>query len=181
MEYTVIRSSRKTIAIQIDPQGKVTVRCPNRMPARDIENFVASKREWIEKHLAQMKRSPSLPSITEDELHQLAGKMIPLLKVKLPHYAALLGVSFGRVTVRNQRSKWGSCSSKGNLNFNCLLMLAPSEVLDYVIVHELCHRLEMNHSPAFWANVERLIPDYKMHRQWLKDHGGELLGRLPDA
>ena len=77
MEYTVIRSSRKTIAIQIDPQGKVTVRCPNRMPARDIESFVASKREWIEKHLAQMKRSPSLPPITEDELHQFVYLQFP--------------------------------------------------------------------------------------------------------
>ena len=81
--------------------------------------------------------------------------------------------------MRRQRSKWGSCSSAGNLNFNCLLLLAPLEVLDYVVVHELCHRLEMNHSPRFWAEVRRVLPDYEAARGWLREEGGSLMARLP--
>ena len=90
----------------------------------------------------------------------------------------MVGVTYGRITIRNQRSRWGSCSGKGNLNFNCLLMLTPSHVIDYVVVHELCHRLEMNHSPAFLAQVERVLPDYRKSREWLKEHEKELIGRL---
>jgi predicted metal-dependent hydrolase len=74
-----------------------------------------------------------------------------------------------------QKSRWGSCSGQGNLNFNCLLMRAPDDVVDYVIVHELCHRKEMNHSDRFWTLVESVLPDYKEKRKWLKDHGSELM------
>ncbi len=90
-----------------------------------------------------------------------------------------MGVSYGRITIRSQRTRWGSCSSKGNLNFNCLLLLCPEAVQDYVVVHELCHRKELNHSPKFWAEVERICPDYKTHRKWLKENGSSLIGRLP--
>ena len=85
---------------------------------------------------------------------------------------------YGRVTVRCQRTKWGSCTSQGNLNFNCLLMLCPPEVIDSVVVHELCHRKEMNHSPRFWAEVEKILPDYKISRKWLKDHGEVIMRRM---
>ena len=92
--------------------------------------------------------------------------------------APLVGVSYGGITIRAQKTRWGSCSSKGNLNFNCLLLLAPAEVLDYVVVHELCHRREMNHSPKFWAEVERVLPDYDARRKWLKENGPGLISRL---
>ena len=84
----------------------------------------------------------------------------------------------GRVTIRNQKSKWGSCSSKGNLNFNCLLMLTPPEVLDSVVVHELCHLKEMNHSPRFYAEVRRVFPDYDKWDRWLKEHGAAIMRRM---
>lgn len=87
-------------------------------------------------------------------------------------------MTYGRISIRKQKTRWGSCSREGNLNFNSLLMMAPPEVLDYVVVHELCHRLEMNHSARFWAQVEKVIPDYRKPRKWLKEHGSQLMLRM---
>ena len=83
----------------------------------------------------------------------------------------LMGVSYGSITVREQKTRWGSCSAKGNLNFNWKLVLMPEEILDYVVVHELAHRLQMNHSTEFWDEVEKILPDYRKRRQWLKENG----------
>ncbi len=112
------------------------------------------------------------------EIHKLADLALKVISVKVKHYAGLMNVQYGRITIRNQKTRWGSCSSKGNLNFNCLLMLAPDEVVDYVVIHELCHLIEMNHSKAFWKQVEQVMPDYKKHRKWLKDHGNEIMERM---
>jgi predicted metal-dependent hydrolase len=94
------------------------------------------------------------------------------------YFAPLLGVTYGSVTIRTQKTRWGSCTGKGDLNFNCLLMLAPEEVRDYVVVHGLCHRKHMDHSSAFWAEVERVCPDCKLYRRWLKDNGAALMGAV---
>jgi predicted metal-dependent hydrolase len=91
------------------------------------------------------------------------------------YYAEKLGVSYGKITLRQQKTRWGSCAANGNLNFNWLLILAPPEVLDYVVVHELCHRREMNHSQAFWKEVEKILPDYRERQKWLKDNGWRLM------
>lgn len=177
--YQIIRSSRKTLSIQISPEGTVVVRCPRKLSIRTVESFVEEKRPWIEKHLALRLAQPQLPPFTPEELNALAEQSRQVLPERVAYYASLLGVSYGRITIRAQRSRWGSCSAKGNLNFNCLLMLTPSEVRDYVVVHELCHRLELNHSQRFWARVEGIVPDYKLHRKWLKENGSSLIGRLP--
>lgn len=94
---------------------------------------------------------------------------------KVAYYASIVGVTYGRVTIRTQKTRWGSCSSLGNLNFNCLLMFAPEEVQNYVVVHELCHRKELNHSHRFWCEVARVMPDYKVHKKWLKEYGGKIM------
>lgn len=91
-----------------------------------------------------------------------------LVTERVEHYRKLLGEEVGAVRIKDVRSRWGSCSSKRNLNFNWRLVMAPLEVLDYVVVHELCHLKEMNHSPAFWKLVEDILPDYRKQREWLK-------------
>ena len=173
--YTLVRSNRKSIAIQITADG-VVVRAPLALSAAQIDSFVQSKRSWIESHLA--KRPAPQPKFSQSEIEALARKALAVIPARVRHFAPIVGVSFGNITIRNQRSRWGSCSGKGNLNFNCLLMLTPEHVIDYVVVHELCHRKEMNHSPRFWAEVERILPDYRRSRQWLKEHEKELIGRL---
>ena len=126
-----------------------------------------------------MSETNSIRPLTREQLEELKKEAALLIPERVRWYAARLGISYGRVTIRAQRSRWGSCSSKGNLNFNCLLMLAPREVIDSVIVHELCHLRELNHSPAFWELVYRAMPDYKSRDRWLKEHGRELMACLP--
>ena len=173
--YQIRRSARKTIAIHITPRGEVEVRCPARMPKREIDAFVRSRSGWIQAHLPKDLPEPLSPG----ELRALAGQAARWFPARAAHFAPLVGVTYGRVTIRSQKSRWGSCSAKGNLNFNCLLMLAPEAVRDYVVVHELCHRLHMDHSSRFWAEVGRVMPDYAERRAWLRQHGAALLARLP--
>ena len=176
MNLTIIRSNRKTIAMRITGPDAVEIRAPWKMPQSQINDFIERHQTWIEKHIARIPQ-PASP-FTEEEIRALADKALQVIPDRVRHYAALIGVRYGRITIRNQKSKWGSCSAKGNLNFNCLLILCPSEVLDYVVVHELCHRKEMNHSSRFWAEVEKYVPDYKTQRKWLKDEGSKLIARL---
>lgn len=180
-EVQIIRSSRKTLSLQIRPDGTVLVRAPLRLPEREIRRFLREKSGWIEKHLAsvqQTKAAGECAPLTMDEIRALAQRAVEEIPPRVQFFAARMGVSFGRITIRNQLSRWGSCSSEGNLNFNCLLMLAPPEILDYVIVHELSHRIQMNHSPAFWAEVAKVLPDYKSREKWLKTEGKILLARM---
>lgn len=172
LEYEWIRSSRKTIAIQIKADGKVVVRSPYRTTRGQVEAFLAEKEDWIRKHQKKLEAwQEQRVEITDEERQRaisLAKKIIP---ERVAYYAAIMGVSYGRITIREQKTRWGSCSSQGNLNFNWKLMLLPGEVLDYVVVHELAHRTEMNHSKAFWTIVENTLPDYKKRRKLLKEKG----------
>ena len=159
------------------------VRAPLIISTHDIQTFIQKNEKWLEKHRQQMleaqREMGDGASFAPEELRALAQQAVRVLPDRLRRFAPLVGVDYGRVTVRCQRTKWGSCSARGNLNFNCLLMLCPPEVLDYVVVHELCHRKEMNNSPRFWAEVERVMPDYKKHRDWLKQNGSRLIARIP--
>lgn len=176
----LIRARRKTLSIRITQEGNLEIRAPLGMPKGEIEAFLKEKAQWIETHrakvLAEYAQGQEAP-LGEEEILTLAEQMRQRLPEKLNRHAASMGVTFGRVTIRCQQTRWGSCSGKGNLNFNCLLMLAPEEVLDYVVVHELAHRKQMNHSALFWREVAREHPDYKKSLRWLKDRGGALLSR----
>ena len=184
MEYRLIRSGRKTIAVQVK-DGEVIVRAPNRAPRAQIDAFVARSEKWILQKLREQEacrerlEKEGLKKLTRQELEALAQEAARVIPERVAYYAPLVGVTYGRITIRCQKTRWGSCSAKGNLNFNCLLCLAPPEVLDSVVVHELCHRLEMNHSDRFYREVLRVCPDYRRSYGWLKEHGGELLARLP--
>ncbi len=178
--YHIVRSNRKTISIQITPQGEVVVRCPKWMTDSQIDSHVHSRRNWIETHLAKHSRQPVLPPFTAEEMRELADQAKRIIPPRVEFYARQTGVSYGRITIRSQHTRWGSCSGKGNLNFNCLLVLAPTEVLDYVVVHELCHRKEMNHSARFWAEVAKILPGWSAQREWLRQNGKTLLARLPE-
>lgn len=183
IQITVIRSRRKTLALRITGTDTAEVRAPQWMTGAQIEAYVAQSRSWLEKHLEQYRRDraekAALPCFTEEELRALGRQALEQLPPRIARFAGQMGVSYGKITVRHQKTRWGSCSGKGNLSFNCLLMLCPPAVQDYVIVHELCHRKEMNHSRAFWSGVERILPDYRQRKVWLKQEGQKLIGRLP--
>ena len=178
MDYRLLRSRRKTLAIEITPRGELLVRAPLRLSKKEIEKFLVSRADWIEAHLARL---PAVTPLTQSEHAALIRTAKDVLPGKVRFYAERIGVTYGRISVRSQHSRWGSCSAAGNLNFNCLLMLAPEPVQDYVVVHELCHRKEMNHSPRFWTEVESILPGFRMQKKWLKENGSALLSRLPDA
>lgn len=181
-EPRIIRSKRKTVSLQIADDGTVIVRAPLRMPEKDIAAFVKKNERWIAvnraKVLQRREALRALQPITRAELEALAEQAKIVIPARVKYYAAKIGVTYGRITIRNQRSRWGSCVSNGNLNFNCLLMAAPLEVLDSVVVHELCHRLHMNHSKEFYAAVYKVYPEYDKWHKWLDDNGKLLLQRM---
>ena len=183
MRFRVVRSDRKSLALTIDRDGEVVVRSPFRISDTYIQAFVLAHRNWIlkkQKELKEKQRNKAAePVLTGEELKEIVKSAKMDIPVRVRHYAEILHVEYGRITIRNQKTKWGSCSSKGNLNFNCLLMLVPEYVRDYVVVHELCHRKEMNHSTSFWNEVESVLPDYRMARKWLRDHGELVMNRNP--
>ncbi len=180
MEPKIIRSARSSFALELKPEGLI-VRVPNRATNRQVQDFIASHQEWISRAVARQeqrrKAVGNLPPLTDEELHALMEKALAYIPERVKLYAPQVGVTYGRITIRTQKTRWGSCSAKGNLNFNCLLMLAPAQVIDSVVVHELCHRREMNHSPRFYAEVLRVFPDYRKWQGWLKDHGEAILRR----
>ena len=179
-QLEIIRSKRRTIAIEVKKDLRIVVRVPLEMKDNDIQRFVMEKQRWIEKHLQIVKKrnEEKETPFTVEEIHALADAALKDLLQRVAKYAPIVGVTVGRITIRNQRSRWGSCSAKGNLNFNCLLMLCPEEVRDYVVVHELCRRKELNHSPAFWSLVECVLPGYKEQYHWLKENGSKIIRRL---
>ena len=147
--YTIVRSRRKSVAIRIKADGTVSVLCPLYLSAARIEEIVRSKAAWIEEKLRARENLLPVVPFSQEEIRTLTLQAQKELPPRIAHWAAQMGVHYECVTIRHQKTRWGSCSGKGNLNFNCLLMLSPPEVRDYIIVHELCHLKEMNHSFKF--------------------------------
>lgn len=180
MEYEIIRSARRTTAIQIK-SGKVIVRAPFHVSVSVIDAFVQEHRAWIERNLAKSQKFEEEHKDTVPYSNADLKKLLEAAKYYIPErvkfYAQIMGLKYGEISFRKMKSKWGTCSSKGDLKFNYLIMAAPKEVIDSVVVHELCHRFEMNHSPRFYAHVYRILPKYKEYDEWLKAHGNEIILR----
>lgn len=180
LKYTLVKSERKSVSIQIKPDGQIVVRAPKRMSVRDIHKLVREKESWIRRHMDAVaeQTEEAVDYLTREEIQTLANQALKVIPERVRFYAPKVGVTYGRITIRNQKTRWGSCSSKGNLNFNCLLMLTPKEVIDSVVVHELCHRKEMNHSKKFYDEVYRVFPEYDKWDKWLKQNGKNLIRRM---
>lgn len=181
------RSVRKTISAEISRDARVVVRAPKGMSDRQIESFLQRRALWIDEHLSAMKKRIREGSgniadpdakWTEQELKELKKQAAQDLKERAAKYAPLVGVTYQSVSIRAQKTRWGSCSSKGNISLNCLLILLPESVRDYVVVHELCHRKEMNHSARFWTEVAKVCPDYKKAKKILREQGAALIAKL---
>lgn len=175
----IVRSNRRTLGLQIKGSGEVIARVPERLPDREIVRFLTQHENWIfrkaasQKHRADKRTGTGAKpysDLTAAERRQIQKKF----EEKAAFYAKKMGVTYERITIRNQKTRWGSCSAKGNLNFNYRLYYLPEELMDYVIIHELAHRKHMNHSKEFWKVVEEYCPDYRERKKKLK--GYELEG-----
>ena len=183
MKVEVVRSRRRTLCASVK-DGVLTVRAPLFSSDADIARFLEKHRAAIDKlakRAEQFEREKAaVRKLSTSEIDALYEKARAVVPERVAHFAPLVGVTYGRITIRRQRSRWGSCSSKGNLGFNCLLMLTPPEVIDSVVVHELCHRKEMNHSRRFYAEVLRVFPDYRKADKWLKENGKLILASVEE-
>lgn len=183
-EYNVEvrRSKRKSAAIKITADMQIVVFVPLYVSDNEIEKMVISKSKWIDEHMLKVQSTiderGKLEKITFEQVKELANQAVEYIPKRVKYYAEKENFVYNKITIKNLVSRWGSCSTKGNLNFNCLLMLTPDYVIDYVVVHELCHLREMNHSEKFWAEVEKIMPDYQRAELWLKQNGGNLIARM---
>lgn len=183
-EYNVEvrRSKRKSAAIKITADMQIVVFVPLYVSDNEIERMVISKSKWIDEHMLKVQSTiderSKLEKITFEQIKELADQAVEYIPKRVKYYAEKENFVYNKITIKNLVSRWGSCSTKGNLNFNCLLMLTPDYVIDYIVVHELCHLREMNHSEKFWAEVEKIMPDYQRAELWLKQSGGNLISRM---
>lgn len=181
---TIHFSDRKSISIQIKEDATVHVRVPFYTGPGAARRFIEEKREWIRINHQKMcsrlaeNAEPALSPAQQKQTEILKKRFLNAAKTYFPRRCAelqkLTGGVYDKISIRNQKTRWGSCSQTGTLSFNYRLMMAPPQVSDYVIVHELCHLTHMNHSDAFWKKVADVMPDYAVHRHWLREHGHEL-------
>ena len=189
MDIVVIRSDRRSFAIEIGMDKKIKVRVPRRASKAQIEEMLKAKHDWILKTLdkieqrntAEAREYAEAKPLSSEEIKKLKKEARERLTELTEYWAGRMGISYGRISIRGQKTRWGSCSSKGNLNYNYLLVLCPDEVAEYVVIHELCHRIHMNHSKRFWEKIEEFCPNYRQARKWLKQNGNSLIARLPQG
>ena len=167
LEYKLIRSARRSIAIQVGSDGLV-VRAPNGMSRAAIEAFIEKHIDWINERLEAVKRAGPRPQLTQEMEARCRKQAKTLLPGLVAKYAPLVGAYPASIKVTGAQKRFGSCTSKGNVNFAWRLMLYPLEAIEYVVVHELTHLKHMNHSSAFYAAVARVMPDYKRREALLK-------------
>lgn len=168
MHYELIRSSRKTLCVEITAEGNVIVRAPLRLKAEAIEEFLQKKSQWIERHVAERK-ARERKEYTAEEIKQLKEKAAAYLPGRVALYGGRMGLSPTGIKITGARKRFGSCSGKNSLCFSCFLMEYPPEFIDYVVVHELAHIREKNHSKSFYSLVESYLPDYRERIRLVKE------------
>jgi hypothetical protein len=172
--YQLIRSKRNNLSLEVTTEGAVIVRAPLRLPVRTIDRFVASRRDWIEKHLSRQR--PDTVSFSADEETQLRKEAQRQLPELISRYGQLLGVSPASVRVTRARKRFGSCNARGGICFSFKLFAYPISAVEYVVAHELAHLRQLNHSPAFHRLLGEIMPDYKQRAKLLKQpptHGSD--------
>ena len=169
-QYELIRSRRKTLAVEITRDGRVVVRAPMRAAKREIDAFISAHNDWIAKHLDEQRRRAALmpPEPSMDELRAMAEKARELIPPKVAHWSRVMGLYPTGITITAARTRYGSCSGKNRLSFSCFLLNYPDAAIDLVVVHELCHIQEKNHGPGFYALLSRYLPDHKERKKLLK-------------
>ena len=176
ISVTVLQSKRKTLGLEVRRDGGVVARMPARISDAEIIQFLEDHKDWAFRTMRlrdrQEENRPHVSvkpyqELTKEDLKNIGEKFLEMTA----RFARIMGVTYGNITIRNQKTRWGSCSAKGNLNFNYQLYYLPEELMEYVVIHELAHRKHMDHSREFWAEVERYCPDYKARRKRLKEIG----------
>lgn len=171
MDYRIIYSDRKTLSIEVTAEAEIVVRSPRSVSKRKIEKILFEKKNWLEKAVEKQKlRMKSRKIYTEAEIDALRQKALQIIPKKVEYYSRIIGVSPVSVKITAAKTRFGSCSGKNSLCFSLYLADYPDEAVDYVVVHELCHILEHNHSKRFWKAVEKYLPDYKTRQQLLKNN-----------
>lgn len=178
LDCRVIPSNRRSISIQVTSSKEILIRVPEWISAKQLDTLLLEKKAWILKTWQSVPDPPTYSIREQNQFAALEKRYKKAAREYIPTRVAFFqkftGGSYEKITIRDQKTRWGSCSSNGTLSFNYRLMLAPPRILDYVVVHELCHLKHMNHSPAFWQAVEAVLPDYQERKLWLKEHGNEL-------
>ena len=168
--YELIRSGRKTLALEITRDCRVVVRAPRRLSQARIDDFVASHTGWIARHLEQQRRraalAPSAPA--QAEIGALKEKARQVLPPKIAYYSEKMGLFPTGVRITSARTRYGSCSGKNSLCFSCFLMNCPDAAMALVVVHELCHIQVKNHGPDFYALLEQVLPDWRERKKLLR-------------
>ena len=183
-KYKIEYGKRKSIQISVIPDDPpyVFVKAPIKSSKAIVLKELRTHDKWIRKRLMEVERNLQEAHdqgiLSDMELSVLRKEAKEYIPKRVAYYAEKMGVTYNRIYIRTQNTRWGSCSAKGNLNFNCLLMLMPFEVIDSVVVHELAHRIHMNHSKAFYDVVYTYFPDYQKQNTWLKKHGKAILLRI---
>jgi len=167
--YEVRTSSRaRCLRITVYPGGELTATLPRSFSTEKLENFLRQKANWVLKKIKQArKRKPKflLPRLSRREYLEYKEQARNLAERKIRELNQFYGFHCNRISIRNQKTRWGSCSRKGNLNFNYRIVHLPEKYLNYLVAHELCHLKEFNHSPRFWDLIAQTIPDYKSIRR----------------
>ena len=160
------------LSLRVRPGGKAVVTVPQGISYVSVLRFMRRHKDWVARTSEMMRRFTPAPTRTEARQAYLRHKEAArrFVYAAIARFAPLYGVSARAVSIRDQRSRWGSCSRDGRLSFNYRLAVLPPRLAEYVVVHELCHMLEFNHSPRFWALVARTVPEHRLLRKALHDY-----------